>query len=307
MNRDEIIRLLAIPENHPDALALRRAADALSRKRFDNRRLLLGQIGVEAHGCPGECHFCAFAKNTFAVTDVSMDIPTVVETALRFTGKGELFALFLMAMHDYDKAKLLSLIHAVRQAIPEKVNIVLNAGDAPEADWKAYKDAGVFGAYHVLRLREGTDTQLSPMERRKTIAAIRKAGLNWFYCCEPVGPEHTAEEMADAILLGNEFGCFQHAAMARVNFPNSPLAKFGEISKERLAQIVAVVALASETNPELRSIAVHEPDILSLRSGANSVYAEVGANPRDVNARTETNRGRSVSDLNTMLSEAGWN
>jgi biotin synthase len=306
MNRSEIFDLLAVPESHPDALALRRKADALSRKRFGNKRLLLGQIGVEAHGCPGQCRFCTFAKDVFATSETLMDVSTVVETACRFTGKGELGALFLMTMHDYNKTKLLKLIHAVRQATPEKVNIVLNTGDTSEDDWKEYKDAGVFGAYHVLRLREGTDTQLSPTERKKTIAALRKAGLNWFYCCEPIGPEHTLEEIADAILLGNEFGCFQHAAMARVNFPNAPLTKFGEISKERLAQIVAVVALASETNAELRSVAVHEPDILSLRSGANSVYAEVGVNPRDVSTQTETNRGRSVADLNNMLAEAGW-
>ena len=306
MNRTDILELLSIPEHHPEALAMRQTADALSRKRFDNKRLLLGQIGVESHGCPGKCAFCTFAQDIFTTPDASMDIPSVVDTAFRFTGKGELFALFLMTMHDYDKPRLLNLIHAVRHAIPEKVNIVLNIGDTPEMDWKEYKDAGVFGAYHVLRLREGTDTHLDPVERKKTIAALRNAGLNWFYCCEPIGPEHTHDEIADAILLGNDFGCFQHAAMARVNFPDSPLLKFGEISKERLAQIVAITALASETNPELTSIAVHEPDILSLRSGANSVYAEVGANPRDVNANTETHRGRSVADLNNMLSEAGW-
>jgi len=306
MKRNDIIELLSVPENHPDALAVREKADALSRRRFDNKRLLLGQIGVECHGCPGKCAFCTFAEGVFVTPGATMDIPSVVETAIRFTGEGELFALFLMTMHDYDRPRLLKLIEAVRRAIPDTVNLVLNIGDTPEGDWKAYKEAGVFGAYHVLRLREGTDTKLDPVERKRTIAALRAAGLKWFYCCEPIGPEHTCEEMADAILLGNEFGCFQHAAMARVNFPGSPLAKFGEISKERLAQIVAVTALASEANPELRSIAVHEPDILSLRSGANSVYAEVGANLRNVNACTETGRGRGVADLNAMLSNAGW-
>jgi biotin synthase len=303
MNRPELLRLLSIPEDHPDALALRREADALSRARFNNTRMLLGQIGVQSHTCPGKCVFCAFGRDTPSVV---MDIPDVVETSLRFTGNGELYALFLMTMHDYGKDKLFALVRAVRQAIPSSVHLVLNIGDTPLDDWRAFKDAGVFGAYHVLRLREGVDTQLSPDERKKTIAAIREAGLHWFTCCEPVGPEHTAEELADAILLGNEFGCFQHAAMGRVNSPGSALAHHGEISKQRLAQITAVTTLASAQNPELRGLAVHEPDPLSLRSGANSVYAEVGANPRDTQARTETNRGRGVNDLNQMLTEAGW-
>ena len=306
MNRTEVIQLLSIPEGHPEALALRREADAASRKRFNNRRLLLGQIGVEAHACPGKCAFCVFAKDAFTAPDSAMEPSAIVETAVRFTGKGELSALFLMTMHDYDKQRLLGLIRAVREAIPEKTHVVLNIGDTPEADWRDYRDAGVMGAYHVLRLREGADTRLDPTERKKTIAAIRAAGLAWFYCCEPAGPEHTNGELADAILLGNEFGCYQHAAMARVNFPGSPLARFGEISKERLAQIVAVTALASAPNPELRSIAFHEPDPLPLRSGANSVYAEAGANPRDTHAATELNRGRDVAALNRMLDEAGW-
>lgn len=306
MTRNELISLLEIAPDSEEALNLRRMADAVSRKRFANRRLLLGQIGVESHGCPAKCQFCAFAEGVFQTPPQKMTAAEVVERAKRFTGKGELDALFLMAMHDSGNTTLLELVRAVRQVIPSHVKLVLNIGDCDLDVWRTFKAEGVSGAYHVLRLREGRNTQLTPDDRRRTIAAIREAGLDWFYCCEPVGPEHTNEELADAILLGNEFGCFQHAAMARVNFPGLPLASFGEISKARLAQLVAAVALASEDNAELRSVAVHEPDLDSLKSGANSVYAECGVNPRDLCAETEKGRGRSVADLNQMLSDAGW-
>ena len=242
----------------------------------------------------------------FKDTRIDLDIPSVVEMARAFCASGEVKALFLMCMHDFDAPSLCKLVEAVRVVIPEKTEIVFNIGDCPDSAWREFKAAGVSGAYHVLRLREGTDSQLNPDDRKATIAAIRRTGLKWYYCCEPVGPEHTNEELADAILLGNEFGCFQHAAMARVNFPGSPLAQYGEISKRRLAQIVAAVALASADNPELGSIAVHEPDMLGLLSGANSVYAECGFNPRDLETRTEEGRGGSVARMTAMLTEAGW-
>ena len=306
MTRNELIKLLSIPEDSSEAEAMRREANNLSHKRFHDTSLLLGQIGVERHACPAACRFCSFSEDVFKDTRIDLDIPSVVEMSRAFCASGEVKALFLMCMHDFDASSLCKLVEAVRVVIPEKTEIVFNIGDCPESWWREFKAAGVSGAYHVLRLREGTDSQLNPADRKATIAAIRKTGLKWYYCCEPVGPEHTNEELADAILLGNEFGCFQHAAMARVNFPGSPLAQFGEISKRRLAQIVAAVSLASADNPELGSIAVHEPDMLGLLSGANSVYAECGFNPRDLETRTEEGRGGSVARMTAMLTEAGW-
>jgi len=230
----------------------------------------------------------------------------VVERAKLFTAGGDLGALFLMTMHDFDRVALLHLVRAVREALPASMKLLLNIGDCDLEAWRTFKSEGVAGAYHVLRLREGKNTRLNPDTRRRTIAAIREAGLEWHTCCEPVGSEHTNEELADAILLGNEFGCAQNAAMARVNFPGSPLAEFKEISRSRLAQIVAAVALASEGNPELLCVGVHEANLDSLMSGANSVCCEYGVNPRDLCINTEDGRGRNVIDLNQMFSDAGW-
>lgn len=306
MTRQSLIELLSIPEDSQEAEAMRLEANALSHRRFHDTSLLLGQIGVERHACPASCKFCSFSEGVFHDSRINVDIPTIVEMAKAFCATGEIKALFLMSMHDFDAPILCKLVEKVRGVIPEKTEIVFNIGDCPDAWWKEFKAAGVSGAYHVCRLREGIDSQLAPEDRKATIRAIRGNGLKWYYCCEPIGPEHTNEELADAILLGNELGCFQHAAMARVNFPGSPLAKYGEISKRRLAQVVAAVTLASEDNPELGSIAVHEPDFLGLCSGANSVYAECGFNPRDLETHTENGRGNSVAKMVSMLTEAGW-
>ena len=70
---------------------------------------------------------------------------------------------------------------------------------------------------------------------------IRDAGLDFYYCCEPVGPEHTPEELVEQMFLGIQYGCFQHAAMRRVFVPGIPLSSRGQITELRLGQVVAVV------------------------------------------------------------------
>jgi biotin synthase len=219
---------------------------------------------------------------------------------------GDLYALFLMTMHDFDFDSLLGVIEKVRTCIPSQTQIVVNIGDFNPSQAKQLRTAGVHGAYHVCRLREGTDTSLLPDERKKTFHAIRDAGLDFYYCCEPIGPEHTPEELVEQMFLGIEHGCFQHAAMRRVMVPSLPLSNRGQITELRLAQVVSVIALASLNCKETRNIAVHEPNLIGLTSGANVVYAETGANPRDSVTDTSTNRGLDMASARKMLYEAGF-
>jgi biotin synthase len=84
------------------------------------------------------------------------------------------------------------------------------------------------------------------------------------------------------------------------------LASLGQITERRLAQIVAVVTLASLNVKETQSIAVHEPNLLGLAAGANTVYAETGANPRDTETETTGHRGHDIQACRKMLYEAGF-
>ena len=108
------------------------------------------------------------------------------------------------------------------------------------------------------------------------------------------------------MFIGIELGCTQHAAMRRVAVPGSPLAKYGQISELRLGQIVAVVALASYTAPNMTHCGVHEPNEIAYVSGANIVTAETGANPRDKTSDTSKNRGMDMDDCRKMLLECGF-
>jgi biotin synthase len=304
--RDECVFLLQFVETSLEASLLRSVADASTRRRFDNGGIVLGQIGVEIAACPGKCKFCSFGEGHTAFDPSVMSDEDILRSADSFTASGELFALFLMTMHTFDFERLIRIVRKARERIPQGTQIVVNIGDFDLAQARELKAAGVNGAYHVCRLREGVDTALDPEQRKATIRVIKAAGLDWYYCCEPIGPEHSAEELADQIFLGIEYGCFQHAAMRRVYVPSAPLASYGQISELRLAQVTAVVTLATLACSETKSIAVHEPNLLGLTAGANTVYAEAGANPRDLVKNTLGHRGRDINACRTMLYEAGF-
>ena len=281
-------------------------ADEISRRRFGNQAMLLGQIGIETAPCPGQCGFCVFGEGhtTFGKTRLSME--EITEKARAFAQAGDLYAIFLMTMHDFDFDNLLGVIESVQTCIPSQTQIVVNIGDFDRSQAEQLRTVGVQGAYHVCRLREGTDTALSPDQRKNTFRTIRDAGLDFYYCCEPIGPEHTPEELVEQMFLGVEYGCFQHAAMRRVWVPGLPVSDRGQITELRLAQVVAVVAMAALGCKKTQNIAVHEPNLVGLTSGANVVYAETGANPRDTATDTAANRGLDMVGARKMLYEAGF-
>ena len=305
-SKEDCVLLLSCPETSLESGLLRAVADSITRQRFSNEGIVLGQIGVEIAACAGKCKFCSFGEGHTKLEPTIMSDEDIVRNAENFTSSGELYALFLMTMHTFDMQRLVQVIQMVRNRIPRETQIVVNIGDFDSVQARELKAVGVNGAYHVCRLREGADTALDPERRKATIRTIKESGLDWYYCCEPIGPEHTEQELADQIFLGIEYGCFQHAAMRRVHIPFAPLSPYGQISELRLAQVTAVVTLATLACAETRSIAVHEPNLLGLSGGANTVYAETGANPRDTEKNTTGHRGRDIKDCKRMLYEAGF-
>jgi biotin synthase len=166
------------------------------------------------------------------------------------------------------------------------------------------KDAGYTGIYHAVRMGEGRDTKIDPQVRLNTIRAAREAGLLIGTCVEPIGPEHSIEEIADKILLGREMGPCYSGAMRRVSIPGSELEQYGMISEYRLAFLVAVVRLAM--GREVIGNCTHEPNILGATAGANLFWAEAGTNPRDTELETSRGRGVDVRSCIRMFKEADF-
>ncbi len=305
-DKEECVYLLSFPPQSLEASMTCAVADVASRERFGNRGVLLAQIGIETTPCPGGCKFCVFGEGHTAFDTSETPVDDILRQASVLAGAGDLYALFLMTMHTYGFDRVLGVVRAVRRVLPGQTQIVVNLGDFDLAQASDLKAAGVNGAYHVCRLREGVDTSLDPEQRKTTIRVIKETGLDWYYCCEPIGPEHSPAELVEQIFLGIEYGCFQHAAMRRVYIPTTPLSVQGQIAERRLAQVVGVVALATLASAETKSIAVHEPNLLGLAAGANVVYAEAGANPRDTEKDTTRNRGHDMPACRKMLYEAGF-
>ena len=318
ITRWEAKLLLSLPERSLGAALLRSAANSISRRRFGNAGLLLGQIGVDMAPCDGDCAFCFFARSHTRVEPSILSAEEVLDRCRQYLAGGAQ-GVFLMTMHRFGFDWFCDLCRRLRAAMPAGFEILANVGDISLIQLAELREAGVTGAYHVCRLREGIDSHMKPESRRRTIERILEAGLGWYTMCEPVGPEHTPEELVEQIWLGVDLPCTQHGAMQRFPVPGSPLHRHGRVTLERLAQIVAVVVLATLENAELKSVAVNVSNSVGLFSGANAFFPEAGE-PEAGEATTvmQTGEGgfttalwRQSSEITTadcrgMLMEAGF-
>jgi biotin synthase len=285
---------------------MRSVAARIVRGANDNSAIILGQIGLEAAPCAGNCGFCSFGKGHTRFQRSRISDAEFVSKLEDFCKDGDLYGLYLMAMHEYDADFFLDKARLARKSIPETTQLLSNVGDTDTEIFREMKKAGITGVYHVRRLGEGEVTDLDPKRRLKTMQNALDVGLQIFSCLEPIGPEHSIEELVDNLFIGIDLGCTQHAAMRRVPVPGSPLARYGMISNLRLGQIVAVTALATFSMPSMTYMGVHEPSEIGYVSGANVVTAETGVNPRDRAADTAESRGMDMAACRRMLSDCGF-
>ncbi|MCI5167746.1 MAG: radical SAM protein, partial [Candidatus Electrothrix sp. GM3_4] len=213
-------------------------------------------------------------------------------------------AIFMMATAHYPFARFLEMAQEVRANLRSETTLIANVGDQSLEDAVRLKEAGFTGVYHALRLREGKDTGLAPEKRKQSIRNFQEAGLTVGTCVEPVGPEHSNEELAEMITFTASLNPAFSGAARRIPIPGTELAQLGAISELRMAQIVAVTRLGMPRS--VLGNCTHEPCTLGAVGGANLFWAEVGANPRDTEEKTEEGRGETVSSCATIFQESGW-
>ncbi len=299
----DCLRMLEIKEGSEDFYKLIGKADNYARITFQGKGVIFAQIGLDATPCTANCKFCNFAIDNFNESNSgNMPEHAILENAKSLIKAGA-NEIFIMTTAQYDKTDFLEIAKKVRTLMPEGMRLVANTSDFGYEYAIKLKEAGVTGVYHICRLKEGVDTDLKLEDRINTIKAINKANLELYYCVEPIGPEHTNEEIADEIFRAMEYNVNVMAVMRRICFSGSPLESKGEISALKLAHVCAVATLVSKPK---RAMGVHEPEIISLVSGANQIYAENGSNPRDLSTKTEQSRGFSVADAQKMLKDSGW-
>ena len=303
LSENEIVDLLSIEILSKEFFELLAVSNALSRHKFGNHGYVFTQIGINAAPCPINCSFCSMGATHYALDSQWEKSTDEICAQLSWLQKNYFDDFFLMTTADYLQDKFIAIGKAVKPLLRKNQKLVANIGDFDLQTAFRLKEAGFTGAYHINRLREGTDTMAEPKDREKTIQAIQEAGMELYYCIEPIGPEHSYEVIMIEIIRARELNISVMAAMRRTAVKGTPLHELGQISIPELTKIVAVTNIV--VNPS-RSMNVHEPIQAALMAGVNQLYAEVGANPRDTDSHTEQSRGFNTVAAWAMLEEFGY-
>lgn len=299
---EEAILLMELSPGSRETYALMECADYLSRTMFGNKGEKHFHIGLNVEPCPMDCAFCSLTRRAGIFTEkVDFAMDRIIAWAKQGDAEGA-DALNLMSTGTFSFEGLLTIARRLKQEVG--VPLVANARDINHREGEQLLDAGFVGFYHAIRLGEGRVTPFDPARRLATIRVLNDVGLQWMNCVEPVGPEHSAEEIVDLMFLARRERATYSGIMRRINFPGSPMEHFGMISERRMAQMVAVSRLVM--GDTVKAHCVHEPNSLSLIAGANLLFPEVGSSPRDGKADTGKGRGRSVDTCSGYFREMEW-
>lgn len=304
LTKSEIISLLDIELYSEADEALRRAANEAARELTENSAYVWAAIGADYAPCPMNCEFCSLGEKWGVVTEKKVfDDDTIIADVQSYVLQGARF-IVLRTTEFYSLEVLAELVKKIRAKIAGEYEIILNVGefDGETAD-KLFR-CGVSGIYHALRLREGINTPFKPAERLKTMESVKKSKLKLISLVEPVGVEHTNEELADNFLNLVAYNTCISGAMARVPVKATPLGSQPIIDDDKLAHIIAVLRLSG--GGVVRDICVHPNSKQAIMSGANVVVVEKGAIPRDENISGGEWREFSIADAKKLFMECGY-
>ena len=304
LTADEIAQLFNVPLFSPESAMIIASGRQKSEKVCQGQAEVHAQLGLNIAPCPNDCFFCSFAAVNGVFKDrVDVPLEDVLNQAKQFETDGA-NAVYVMATADYPFGKFIETSQEIRKELRPDTVMIANVGDFNSNQAKQLKDAGFLGIYHALRLGEGRDTKIKPERRLKTFEMAKEAGLILGTCLEPVGTEHSVEELVEKTIITRDAEpCFSGAAR-RIPIPKTKLAEFGIVSEARMAHILAVVRLALGCN--ILGNCTHEPNVIGAAAGANLLWAEVGSNPRDTVEKTEAARGMNVAQCRKVFEEAEW-
>jgi biotin synthase len=302
INEEEAQTLLLLDLGSKGVYALMETANRLSRDQFRGKGENHLHIGINVEPCRYNCRFCSLAENAGIFTDRIEFAEEEIIGWAREAEADKADALNIMTTGTYSLKRLIGIGKLLSNEV--SLPLVANTRDITHREGEELLKAGFVGAYHAIRLGEGKDTPFAIEKRLRTIEVFKDVGLRWMNCVEPVGPEHTAEEIAWLMVLARKYGATYSGVMRRINFPGSPCTADGMISELELARMVAVSRLVMGEVPMAHC--THEPHAASLIAGANLFFPEVGSSPRDRQADTGGGRGTSMAACQQMFKEMGW-
>jgi biotin synthase len=304
LGQDELCFLLGLPADSAASYAVMAEAARISKELSGGKAEIHAQFAVNLAPCACNCMFCSFAqKNGVFKNSSEISLEQALLQAQQFEADGA-HALYMMATAHYALERFVELAQELRKQLRPETVLIANVGDQSLNNARRLKEAGFAGVYHAVRLGEGKDTGLDPEKRKQSIRNFQEAGLSVGTCVEPVGPEHSNEDLAAMIAFTASLKPAFSGAARRISIPGTELARRGMITELRMAQIVAVTRLGMPRS--VLGNCTHEPCTLGALAGANLFWAETGANPRDTEEKTEEGRGESVPSCTTLFQETGW-
>lgn len=303
-SREDALNLLAFRPDSEEAAYLGRTARELARTVAGNEGRIWSAIGVDCRPCSMNCEFCSFGEQWGLIrTPHEWSDAAIIAAARKFVADGASWVT-LRTTEFYGLDRLCTLAKKVRGAVAGDYGLVVNTGEFGPSEAQAMAAVGINVVYHSLRLGEGQTTSFRPEDRRATLAAVRDSKLELAHLVEPVGPEHSDEELADVLLTALEYDATLSGAMARVNVKGTPFESHPQLPPLRLAQIVAVTRLCGGSR--VPAICVHPPHREALEWGANVVVVETGAVPRDHSECSDEWQGFTVADARRLFRESGY-
>ena len=225
ITREEAVELMKIDESAPERYALMSAANTLTRKQFDGVGEVYSQVGINKWPCPVSCSHCYFGEKWGLIDKPEELSPEEVVMKVKEFDDAGSNLICMMSTANYPFERYIEIVEEVRKAITPDKPLLANIGDFNTEQAKKLYDAGIHGAYHLIRIGEGKNIGLDTDLRIRTMDAMREAGIALCYGVEPIGPEHTPEEIVQEMCRGKEFGAIHVTTMARVPVPGTPLAR----------------------------------------------------------------------------------
>lgn len=296
LTESECIEMLRYDEGSPESELIIKTADRLIREGNGNTCSIGVQIGVITGPCIADCGFCGFATSTTSADDYVMPARVLREYLEHVTEYDDVESVSLMTIHNYDFDDLMDAVDTAMGTVSSDVSVCVNTGDVTPEEARELKRAGVRRAYHSLRIDEGEDTRLNPLDRFNTIRTLSSAGIETITCVEPIGPEHLVDEIVGRFHSARKSGCSRCSVGRRVDVPGTRMHGMGEISPRRLDQIRSALLLSS----------IHDRFYGGYYGGFDLDYAEYAGSPRDTADYSELNNGNTIEAVRRRLFMKGF-
>ena len=277
ISRDDIIRMLGVSPDSEECGYLGSRARELAAIKSKNKATLGTPFGVDYVPCDASCRFCSFGTKWGLMEGQSYHIPVEDIIAMMKERMAAGYTGFTIRTTEfYPVDRLCEMARRIREEVPGDYKLGVNTGELTVEDCVRLKEAGYNSAYHTLHLREGIDTPFPPERRLRTMRAISESPLNLTCGVDPIGIEHTDEEIADIICTLRSFDPASICSMKRINAKGTPVGDLEEVSDRRIAQIAAIIRFASH-----RNVSAVPPSKIAMQWGASGTSIGTGANPRD--------------------------